>query len=90
MGEKTLLQKLIDGEIDTQAYFGEKYMNKDAFKLFPEIVNKLTTLNSQQSVLDGYEANWLELLKDCKNVVLGQFTTDELGRFINTGNVSES
>ena len=74
--EKTLLQKLIDGEIDTQTVFGEKSMSRDPYRLLLLSKTKLSSLDTQKT-------NWQTLNSDCKNELLGEFTIQELNDYIN-------
>ena len=74
--EKTLLQKLIDGEIDTQTVFGEKSMSRDPYRLLLLSKTKLSSLDTQKT-------NWQTLNSDCKNELLKEFTVQELNDYIN-------
>ena len=74
--EKTLLQRLIDGEIDTQTVFGEKSMSRDPYRLLLLSKTKLSSLDTQKT-------NWQTLNSDCKNTLLGEFTIQELNDYIN-------
>ena len=75
MEEKTLLQQLIDGEIDTQTVFGEKTMSRDPYRLFVQAKSKLTTIDTQKS-------NWQTLKNDCINILLGEFTEQEINAYL--------
>lgn len=84
MEELTLLEKLINGQIDTLEYFGQKSMSRDPYKLFPSITTWLSEMDNQKNKMTTQQNNLITLKNDCKDVILGNFTKPELQEYINS------